>query len=355
VTGAKDRTFETFLMNNNTKQLHVVVGATGGTGSALVRTLAGDGARVRAVSRNFPEGLPAGVEFVKGDALDVDSMCEVCQDAHVVYNCVNPPFARWHVLFPQVMDNLIIAAGRAGATLVFADDTWMYGPPTGPITEEHPQQPAGALGVLRAILAANLLDAHRQGKVRAVIGRASELYGPGVESLLGANLFECALAGNRIFWPGSLDSPLNPTYIDDFARGLVTLGTHDESLGHVWHIPTDTPITGREFVQLLVAETGTQSSVTALNRTFVKLLALVWPVARQGAELIYQFDKPYVVDSNKYRRAFGAAPTPYVDGIRQTLLWYRRRMASEETRDDNRWWKVVWRYSRSASSHSKKE
>jgi nucleoside-diphosphate-sugar epimerase len=338
----------------DTKQLHVVVGATGGTGSALVRLLAGDGARVRAVGRNLPEGLPAGVEPVQGDALDVERMCDVCQGAHVVYNCVNPPFTQWHALFPQVMDSLIIAAGSVGATLVFADDTWMYGPASGPLTEEHPQRPAGTLGALRARLAATLLDAHRQGRVRAVIGRASELYGPNVESLLGANLFESALAGNRMFWPGSLDSPLNPTFIDDFARGLITLGTHEEAIGHVWHIPTDTTITGRAFVQLLVSETGTQSKVTALNRALVKMLSLVWPVARQGAELIYQFDKPYIVDAHKYRCAFGAIPTPYLKGIRQTLSWYRQRMVSENSRAARSWWQVVWSYGRSAPAHTEK-
>ena len=334
-------------MTFDTDQLHVVVGATGGTGSALVRMLACAGVRVRAVARSLPQVLPAGVEAASADALDLASMREVCKGAAVVYNCVNPPFTQWHALFPRVMNNLIVAAGRADAVLVFADDTWMYGPPTGPLTEEHPQRPAGVLGALRAQLAATLLEAHRQGSVRAAIGRASELYGPGVESLLGANLFESAIRGRRMFWPGSLESALNPTYIDDFAGGLMTLGTRDEALGQVWHMPTAAPITGREFVQLLVAEAGTQSPVTALNRVLVQMLALVWPVARQGAELIYQFDAPYVVDAEKFRRAFGSTPTPYLDGIRQTLSWYRQSMGNRHSRTGSGWWQTMRRYGRS--------
>lgn len=339
----------------DTNQLHVVIGATGGTGSTLVRVLAGSGARVRAVSRGSRIELPVGVEAAQGDALDTERMRAVCRGASVVYICVNPPFAHWNTLFPQVMDSFIAAVGSIEATLVFADDTWMYGPAIGPLTEDHPQCPAGALGVLRGRLAATLLDAHRRGVVRAVIGRASELYGPHVESLLGANLFGAALAGNRMFWPGNLDSPLNPTFIDDFARGLITLGTHQEALGQVWHIPTDTPTTGRAFVQMLVEETGTDSNVSSLSRTLVQMLGLVWPVARQGAELMYQFDRPYIVDAGKYRRVFGATPTPYREGIRQTVAWHRQRLTSENARPTRNWWRTMWSYGTSTQVHSKRK
>jgi uncharacterized protein YbjT (DUF2867 family) len=46
----------------------VVTGATGTIGRPLIDLLAGEGARVRAVTRNpRAAGLPAGVEVVKGD------------------------------------------------------------------------------------------------------------------------------------------------------------------------------------------------------------------------------------------------------------------------------------------------
>src|SRR3712207_4508173 len=58
-------------MAMDTNQLHVVIGATGGTGSALVRALVARGERVRAVSRGPLGALPASVEAVQGDAMDV--------------------------------------------------------------------------------------------------------------------------------------------------------------------------------------------------------------------------------------------------------------------------------------------
>lgn len=53
--------------------LHVVFGASGSLGNAVVRELVGRGNRVRAVNRSGRADAPAGVELVKGDAPDPES------------------------------------------------------------------------------------------------------------------------------------------------------------------------------------------------------------------------------------------------------------------------------------------
>ena len=309
-------------------EFHLLFGPSSGTCSALVRELVARGRRVRAVNRSGTAAVPAGVEVLPGDAADPACMRALCRGAAVVYNCVNPPFAAWAALFPRVMGATIAGAAASGATLVFADDTWMYGRPAGPLTEDHPQRPVGRKGALRARLAATLLDAHRRGDVRATIGRAPELYGPRVESLLGPNLFGAALAGGTARWVGDLDVPQTPLFIDDFARGLITLGERAEALGAVWHIPTAPPITGRAFTRLIFEEVGQPPKVGAIGHTAIRALGLLSPVAREGAELVYQFEAPYVVDGGKFRRAFGGAATPHREGIRRTLAWYRRQAAA---------------------------
>jgi nucleoside-diphosphate-sugar epimerase len=305
-------------------ELHVIIGASGGTGNAIVRQLVARGKRVRGVNRGGRADVPSGVEMLKADATDPNSMREVCQGASVVYNCVNPPFTQWMELFPAVMEATISGAAAADAKYVFADDTWMYGKVDGAMTENLPSRPVSNKGVLRAWLAEMLLAAHSQGKVRAAIGRGGELYGPLVESVLGQNLFAAALLGRRATWFGNLDLPLTPLFIDDFARGLVTLGEHDEAIGQIWHIPTAEPITGREFVRLIFAAVGRTPKVTACSSRVVKALGLFSSLAREGAEMIYQFEQPFIIDSSKYQHAFGEnAATPYQTGIQQTINWYR--------------------------------
>ncbi len=117
-----------------TNGLHVVLGASGGTGGAVVRELVSHGRRVRAVNRSGRAVVPAGVEVLKADAADPERMRQVCRGATVVYNCVNPPFTRWTETFPPIMQAVIEGAAAAGAKLVFADDTWMYGRVNGPMT-----------------------------------------------------------------------------------------------------------------------------------------------------------------------------------------------------------------------------
>jgi nucleoside-diphosphate-sugar epimerase len=309
-------------MSESSDGLHVVVGASGGTGSAVVRELHAAGRRIRAVNRS---GTPAppGVEVVAADATDPAQMRRACAGAAVVYNCVNPPFGRWRELFPAAVDGVLAGAAAADAVVVFADDTWMYGRVTAPMTEDTPYRPVSGKGVLRAWLAERVLAAHARGHVRTVIGRAGELFGPNVESVLARNLFAPALRGRTTRWFGRLDQPLTPMFIDDFARGLITLAERPEAHGTAWHIPHPDPLTGRELIEMIFAAAGTRVRVTALGTTAVRSLGLVSPLARHGAEMIYQFEMPFVVDGSRFQRAFGAKTTPVEEAVGRTLDWYR--------------------------------
>lgn len=314
--------------------LHVVVGGTGATGRVVVRELAARGNRVRSVNRSGRAAVPGGVEALAADATDPADMREACRGAAVVYHCAMPPFRRWVELFPPMMEAVIEGASSADARLVFADDTWMYGKVDGPMTEDLPHRPVSGKGLLRAWLAEMLMHAHPKGKVRATIGRAGELYGPAVESVLGRNLFGPALKGRKARYIGDPDVPLTPTFIEDFARGLIVLGEREEALGKVWHVPTAEPTTGRRFVRTIFEECGEDAKeVVAVGSRLAKALGLFWPLAREGAEIVYQFEMPFVVDSGKYTKAFGEGEaTPYSEGIARTIDWYRRNLGTGTAR-----------------------
>jgi nucleoside-diphosphate-sugar epimerase len=228
-------------MVSSTQTLQVVLGARGGVGQAVVRLLAEQGQRVRAVSRR-PAGAPAGVEQVGADLLQRDQAASACQGASVVYHCAGVPYNQWATVFPAMMEHTIAGASAAGARLVYADNCYMYAPTSQPMTEDLPSAPVTRKGRVRKQLAETLLAAHAQGRVRAAIGRATDFYGPGVvTSTMGERFFTALLAGKRVAWLSSLDQAHAMTYVDDFALVLVTLGTHEEALGQVWHVPTAEP------------------------------------------------------------------------------------------------------------------
>jgi nucleoside-diphosphate-sugar epimerase len=314
--------------------VHAVVGATGATGRVIVRELSARGIPVRAISRRGGASASPHVESIAADALDPQSLSDALRGAEVVYHCAMPALARWRSDFPRMTRAIAQAAGRTGARLVYADDTWMYGRLDGPISEQTPENPVSHKGVLRAWLAEMLLAAHARGDVEVTIGRASELFGPGVGSLLGDNLLGAIARGKSPLYIGNPDLPFTPTYIDDFARALIALGESPHGAGHAWIVPTPPPTTGRRLALMAGEHAGVDRGLRRIGSRTGRTLGLVWPLAREGAEMIYQFEQPFVVDGSSFTAAFGGRPTSYAAAVAATVDWYRTGVVAPVPVDD---------------------
>jgi nucleoside-diphosphate-sugar epimerase len=306
------------------KDLHVVVGL-GAVGRAVLSELAARGLRVRAVARHGAPDLPAGVETVDADITDPTAARSATDGAAVVYHAASAPYDRWPKLLPPLMDGVIAGAASAGARIVYADNLYAYGPVDGPLTEDLPSRATGPNGRVRAALAAQLMAADAAGTVRATIGRASDFYGPwGRQSTAGERLFVPAIRGRSTQVLGNPDLPHTYTYLGDFARGLVTLGTHDEALGHVWHVPSAETLTTRAFVDLVYEAAGSPARVSVMPSALLGLMALVSPLLKAVKEQQYQRDRSWIVDHSRFARAFGADVTPHREAIATTIAWWRR-------------------------------
>jgi hypothetical protein len=51
----------------------------------------------------------------------------------------------------------------------------------------------------------------------------------------------------------------------------------------------------------------------------VRLAGLVSPLMREVVEVMYQFERPWLMDATKFTKAFGSRITPHRDAIRATL------------------------------------
>jgi nucleoside-diphosphate-sugar epimerase len=176
-------------------------------------------------------------------------------------------------------------------------------------------------------MAQELLEAHARGKVRVVIGRASDFFGPGGrESAAGERIFGPALAGKTIRVLGNPDLPHTYSYLADIGRGLVTLGERDEALGQAWHLPNPQTVTTRAFIELICKEAGQKPSIQPAPRLLIQGLGLVNPLMRELAEMLYEFEEPFVVDSTRFEKAFGQVATPLEEAVRVTTRWYQERI-----------------------------
>jgi nucleoside-diphosphate-sugar epimerase len=308
-------------------RLHVVFG-TGQVGNALAAHLAGLGLAVRAVSRSRPATLADGIDWRAADVSDPEAATDAAKGASVVYQCVNAPYTQWPELFPPLQRGVLAAAERTGALLVALENLYGYGPTGGrPMTEDLPLAATTVKGRTRAAMTAELLAAAEAGRVRLAIGRASDFFGPGVTqgSTLGERVFGNALAGRRADFIGNPDLPHTYSYVPDIAAGLATLGTDPRAAGQIWHLPGPQTVTTRALLDLVAGEVGHPVAVRSLPKLAVRALGLVNPMLRELAEMAYEFDEPFVLDTSKYQTAFGAAGTPLAGAIAATVAWYRTR------------------------------
>ncbi len=308
--------------------LHVIFG-TGPTGRSIKTELLAQGQRVRMVNRSGRAALPPEVELVPGDAGDHDFAREACAGASVVYQALNPPYSKWPELFPALQASVLAGAIHAGAVYVSIENLYMYGSPGGqPMTETTPENAHTRKGAVRAQMARDLLDAHERGEVRAVIGRASDFFGPHVRvSAMGDRVFPAALAGKAAQVIGDPDQLHSYSYAPDVGRALVLLAASAEAHGQAWHIPSAETLTTRHFIERVFKATGHPPKVTTAPKLLLRVLGLFNPDVREVLEMTYQFEEPFIINGSKLERSFGFETTPLEDAIRDTVAWYRERQA----------------------------
>lgn len=306
--------------------LHVVFGA-GQVGRALSTRLAGLGLPVRIVSRRAPATLEKGVEWLAADASDATAAGEAARGASVVYQCLNAPYAKWPQSFPPLQRGVLGAAEASGALMVSLENVYAYGPTAGrPMTEDLPLAASSVKGRTRARMTDELLAASEAGRARIAIGRAADFFGAGVtETTLGERVFANALAGKRADLLGDLELAHSYSYVPDVAAGLATLGTDERAVGGVWHLPVPETLSTRAVLEIIGAAVGHPVQSRTVPKLAMRALGLVNPTIRGLAEISYQVEEPFVLDTTKYTTTFGDSCTPLVESIASTVAWYRTR------------------------------
>ena len=307
------------------ERLHVVFGA-GQVGHALAACLAGRDLPVRVVSRHRPTGLATGVDWQAADATDPEAATDAARGASVIYQCLNAPYTDWPRSFPPLQRGVLATAERTGALLVSLENLYGYGPTAGEeMTEDLPLAATTVKGRTRVAMTQELLAAAETGRVRIAIGRASDFFGPGITTgtTLGERVFANAVAGKRADFIGNPDLPHTYSYVPDIAAGLATLGTDERAAGGVWHLPGPETVTTRQLLELVAGEVGHPVGVRTVPKLAVRALGLFNPMMHELAEMSYEFDEPFVLDTTKYQSKFGTDATPLTTAIGATVGWYQ--------------------------------
>jgi hypothetical protein len=212
---------------------------------------------------------------------------------------------------------VLAAAERAGAVLVTLENLYGYGPTAGkPMTEGMPLAATTSKGQTRAATTAELLAAADAGRIRIAIGRASDFFGAGVtQPSLGERVFGNAVAGKRADFIGNPNLLHTYSYGPDIAAGLATLGTDERAVGQTWHLPGPETVTTRALLDLVAGDIGRPVDVRNVLKLVLRAIGRVNPMMRELAEMAYEFEEPFVLDTTKFEGAFGTAVTPLATAI----------------------------------------
>jgi nucleoside-diphosphate-sugar epimerase len=306
---------------------HVVLG-TGAIGRAIAEELVRRGESVRMVNRSGKmDEVPAGVEVKTADLYDQVQVNEVTRGARVVYQAAQPDYSEWVEKFPSFQKSIIDGLTGSDAKLVLVENLYMYGATNRkPMTEDMPHNAHTRKGKVRSEISKAAFEAHRARKLRVTAARGSDFFGAwGLPTAaMGERTFYPLLDGKPAQLVGDIDAPHTHTYIGDFGKALVILGERDEADGQAWHVPNDNPhVTQREMVKMIAEEAGVEPKMSSMGKTMMWFGGLFIPEAKEMVEMMYEFEKPFIVDSSKFEKTFGMKATPMREAIKATVAWYK--------------------------------
>ncbi|MEM7288278.1 MAG: NAD-dependent epimerase/dehydratase family protein [Actinomycetota bacterium] len=304
---------------------HTIVGA-GAVGSGTAKALVERGEQVRMVTRSGSGHEHPAIERVAADATDRSRMVELAADCVAIYNCANPPYHKWASDWPPLAESFLATAEETGARLVTMSNLYGYAEDSSPMRATDPLDPPTRKGAIRAGMWRDALAAHDAGRIQATEVRASDYFGPGLGDTahLGDRFVPRVMKGKSPQVLGAPDVKHSWTYIDDVCEMMAIAGTDDRAPGRPWHVPTVEARTVDEMAAAIAVEAGVSTPVVKrIPTALIKVAGVVVPMMRELPEMLYQFEKPFVIDATDTSDVFGFEATPLEQQVKATVAAYR--------------------------------
>lgn len=303
--------------------MYVVTGA-GPVGYTIAEQLAEQGHHVRILTRSGSGPDHPLVERMRMDASDPNEVSRAIQGATAVFHCIHGSAYRaaaWAAELPQAEQVVMDAAAAAGAVVVFPESLYSYSEPDRIMKESSPREASGGKRGVRTQLL-NARQAHAADTVSVVAG---DFFGPRVKMAhAGERMVTPILAGKGVQVIGSTREPHAFTYVPDLAAAMIAAAQKPELWNRVLHAPTGPAVTQRHMAEAHAAAAGLSApKVSAVPGWVLRVAGAFSTDMRELAELLYQFERPFVMDSSESQRLLGLEPTPLPEAAAATVAWWR--------------------------------
>ncbi|MDR6434890.1 nucleoside-diphosphate-sugar epimerase [Paenarthrobacter nicotinovorans] len=303
--------------------MYVVTGA-GPVGYSVAEQLAEQGHRVRVLTRSGTGPEHPLVERIRADVSDPSQLGPAVQGAIAVFHCIHGSAYRtaaWAAELPQAEQVVMDAAAAAGTVVVFPESLYSYSEPDKVMAESSPREASGGKRGIRV----QLLKARELHAANTVSVIAGDFFGPRVKMAhAGERMVPLVLAGKRIQVIGSADQPHSFTYVPDLAAAMIAAAQKPELWNSVLHAPTGRAMTQREVAAAYADAAGVSvPKVSAVPGWVLRAAGVFSTDMRELAEMLYQFERPFVMDSAASQRRLGLEPTPLTEAAAATVAWWR--------------------------------
>jgi nucleoside-diphosphate-sugar epimerase len=299
--------------------MQVILGAGGAIGDELAKELKTYDDNVRLFSRN-PQKVNDDDELFKGDLTNKQNVEDAVKGASVAYLTAGLPYRAlvWERQWPVIMENVLSACKKQKTKLVFFDNMYLYDKEKlSPMTEETEINPPSRKGKVRAKIAQMIHDEMQTGKFEALIARAPDFYGPGIEnSIFNEAILNNLKTGKSANWFCSTKHKHNFIWTPDAARATALLGNTQSAYGQVWHLPTVPAFPIHEWIDATATALSVKPKAVVAPPFLVKLMGIFNPLMREMKEMLYQYDRDYNFDSSKFETVFEMKPTPVEEALK---------------------------------------
>lgn len=314
----------------------LLLGGTGSFGSGLaveminqgidVRMLVRDQRRAASLYGNHPQ-----LTITQGDVFDVNAVANAIDGAEAVVHAVNFPASKWQPYLVRATESIIGACEMSGSLLVFPGSTHALGRQTNrPLPETTPYQPSDKYGQVRAHIQELFETAANEGRIRALILRVSDLFGPTVRNPLVDGIFLSAAQGKPMTMYGNPEAPHFWCYMPDVARVTLAMmamarSAHCFDRYEIINAPGHILRPQYRFHEMVADVAGRSCKVDKKSWGSMKLASLKSPIAKELVEMRHLWDEGVLLDPEKLERLFPQfEPTPLNEAIATTLASYQR-------------------------------
>jgi len=303
-----------------------IFGAGGAIGRVVGLELDRRGIPFRVVGRSRAKLVEAfgnlgHAEVVPADLGDAGGAGQAARGVDTIIYAVGVPYNAFE-LHPKLMRITVAAAQAAGVKrLVVISGVYSYGvPQTKYVAETHPRAPVSFKGRMRKEQEDLAMEAGAQGRLRSLVVRLPDFYGPHSEGSLAGRIFRGALDGKTATWIGPASTPHEFVFVPDAGPVITELASRDDCYGEAWHFAGPGEITGSGFIQKVYQAAGRQPKFRGAGRTLLRMLGWFDPIVRELPEMLYLQETPVLLDDEKLRGKLGTVhKTSYDEGIQRTL------------------------------------